>query len=118
MHQAMSLPGACQTLTARWVVYQQQTPEYLSHGSQARLMAIHSSLRATQNLLFQLGLGRSVSWVMMCVLRTLLPLLLQELTMLQGKHTNEFAAVLGYATDGELIHRGNLALLLAGEACS
>jgi len=40
--------------------------------------------------------------------------LLQELTLLQGKHTNEFAALLGYATDGELIHRGNLALLLAG----
>jgi hypothetical protein len=46
------------------------------------------------------------------------PWLLQELTLLQGKHTNEFAAVLGYATDGELIHRGNLALLLAGKACS
>lgn len=39
----------------------------------------------------------------------------KELTLLQGKHTNEFAALLGYATDGELIHRGNLALLLAGE---
>lgn len=42
---------------------------------------------------------------------------LQELTLLQGKQTSEFAALLGYATDGELIHRGNLALLLAG-ACS
>jgi hypothetical protein len=41
---------------------------------------------------------------------------LQELTLLQGKQTSEFAALLGYATDGELIHRGNLALLLAGEA--
>lgn len=40
---------------------------------------------------------------------------LQELTLLQGKQTSEFAALLGYATDGELIHRGNLALLLAGE---
>lgn len=40
---------------------------------------------------------------------------MQELLLLQGKHTSEFAALLGYATDGELMHRGNLALLLAGE---
>lgn len=40
---------------------------------------------------------------------------LQELLLLLGKHTTEFAALLGYATNGELIHRGNLALLLAGE---
>lgn len=40
---------------------------------------------------------------------------MQELLLLQGKHTSEFAALLGYATEGELMHRGNLALLLAGE---
>jgi hypothetical protein len=33
---------------------------------------------------------------------------------MMGKHTAELAALLGYHTDGELIHRGNLALLLAG----
>lgn len=40
---------------------------------------------------------------------------MQELLLLQGKQTSEFAALLGYATEGELMHRGNLALLLAGE---
>eukprot|EP00775_Hariotina_reticulata_P012564 gene12564-12696_t len=39
----------------------------------------------------------------------------QEVLLLQGKHTSEFAGLLGYATDGELIHRGNLALLMAGD---
>jgi hypothetical protein len=47
--------------------------------------------------------------------RHVVPGCAQELTLLQGKHTSEFAALLGYHTDGELIHRGNLALLLAGE---
>jgi glutamate 5-kinase len=69
-------------------------------------------VRHFDNLVFQLGFQCELSE---CVCCAHLPWLLQELTLLQGKHTNEFAAVLGYATDGELIHRGNLALLLAGE---
>jgi hypothetical protein len=39
---------------------------------------------------------------------------LQEVSLMIGKHTAELAALLGYHTDGELIHRGNLALLLPG----
>jgi hypothetical protein len=41
--------------------------------------------------------------------------MVQEVSLMKGKHTPELAALLGYHTDGELIHRGNLALLLPGE---
>jgi hypothetical protein len=33
---------------------------------------------------------------------------------MMGKQTPELAALLGYHTESELIHRGNLALLLPG----
>lgn len=39
----------------------------------------------------------------------------KEVLAMKGKHTAELAVLLGYHTDGELIHRGNLALLLPGE---
>lgn len=38
--------------------------------------------------------------------------------MMKGKHSRELPAILGYHTEGELIHRGNLALLLPGTAGS
>ncbi|KAF6260018.1 Aspartate/glutamate/uridylate kinase [Scenedesmus sp. NREL 46B-D3] len=39
----------------------------------------------------------------------------KEVSLMMGKHTSELAELLGYHTDGELIHRGNLALLLPSE---
>lgn len=36
--------------------------------------------------------------------------------MMKGKHSHELPSILGYHTEGELIHRGNLALLLPGTA--
>jgi hypothetical protein len=51
------------------------------------------------------------------LLRSELVLVLQEVLLLLGKHTSEFTGLLGYASDGELIHRGNLALLMAGRSC-
>lgn len=39
----------------------------------------------------------------------------KEVNLMKGKHTRELADILGYHTEGELIHRGNLALLLPGK---
>lgn len=47
--------------------------------------------------------------------RLVVPPVVQEISMIKGKHTSELAALLGYHSDGELIHRGNLAQLLPGE---
>ena len=38
----------------------------------------------------------------------------QEVVLMKGKQSAELPELLGYVTDGELVHRGNLALLLAG----
>eukprot|EP00878_Enallax_costatus_P045847 GHUV01055353.1.p1 GENE.GHUV01055353.1~~GHUV01055353.1.p1 ORF type:complete len:235 (+),score=44.53 GHUV01055353.1:394-1098(+) len=39
----------------------------------------------------------------------------KEVNLMKGRHTNDLPDILGYHTEGELIHRGNLALLLPGD---